>query len=107
MAAGYQHAFAAKYVNVTAMIKDVAVAKSDRTISFLLEKQQRTYIYICIYYCSVKSKSSERVLSLNLHILEVFHASFKVSAFTKIYLFCSTAFISRIACNLSDNAIFK
>jgi len=48
MAASYQHAFAAKYVNVTAVIKDVAVAKSDRAISFLLEKQQ-TYIYIYIY----------------------------------------------------------
>jgi len=72
MAAGYQHAFAAKYVSVTVVIKDVAVAKSDRTISFLLEKQQRTYIY----YCSVKSKSSERALSLNLHILEVYRASF-------------------------------
>jgi len=72
MAAGYQHAFAAKYVSVTVVIKDVAVAKSDRAISFFLEKQQRTYIY----YCSVKSKSSERALSLNLHILEVYRASF-------------------------------
>lgn len=86
MAAGYQHAFAAKYVNVIAVIKDVAVAKSDRAISFLLEKQQRTYIYI--YYCSVKSKSSERAFSLNLHILEVYHASFKfLRSFTTIYLF--------------------
>lgn len=79
MAAGYQHAFAAKYVNVTAVIKDMAVAKSDRAISFLLEKQQWAYIYCC----KAKSKSSERAFSLNLHILEIYHASFKVSAFIR------------------------